>query len=77
MEEAITMKRDLIIGPWVKSSYSNSGANCVETARTTSGGVAVRDSKHPDAGCLYFTVGEWREFIARCGTRGTGRSGEV
>ena len=71
------MQRDLVIGPWVKSSYSNSGANCVETARTTSGGMAVRDSKHPDAGCLYFAADEWREFIDRCDTRETGRSSQV
>jgi Domain of unknown function (DUF397) len=64
MEETITMKSESIIGPWVKSSYSNSGANCVETARTLSGGVAVRDSKNPDGPKLIFSPADWRAFTA-------------
>lgn len=37
---------------WRKSSYSASnGGNCVELAQAASG-IAVRDSKHPDAGVL-------------------------
>ena len=42
------MDHDDATTPWRKSSYSNSGANCVEVARTRSGKVAVRDSKDPD-----------------------------
>jgi hypothetical protein len=62
MEETITMKSESIIGPWVKSSYSNTGANCIETARTISGRVAVRDSKNPDGPKLAFAPATWRVF---------------
>ncbi len=58
------MDRDAVITPWIKSSYSNTGANCVELAITSSGEVAVRDSKDPDGGMLTFTVDEWHAFVA-------------
>jgi hypothetical protein len=53
---------------WRKSSYSNSGANCVEVARTRSGQVAVRDSKDPDAPVLSFSPDEWQTFITKIRT---------
>jgi hypothetical protein len=53
---------------WRKSSYSNSGANCVEIARTRSGKIAVRDSKDPDARSLSFSPGEWQSFITKIRT---------
>lgn len=37
---------------WRKSSYSSSGGNCVEVARTADGRLAFRDSKAPDAGTV-------------------------
>lgn len=49
---------------WHKSSYSGQG-NCLEVARLADG-VAVRDSKHPDAGMLTFTPAEWQAFVAGC-----------
>ena len=54
-----------VITPWRKSSYSNTGANCVEVARTRRGRVAVRDSKNPDGGALSFGQDEWKTFVAK------------
>jgi hypothetical protein len=59
------MNHDDVTTPWRKSSYSNTGANCVEVATTRSGKVAVRDSKHPDAGRLNFSPDEWQTFVAK------------
>jgi hypothetical protein len=58
------MQSDEIVTPWAKSSYSNSGANCVEVARTALGHVAVRDSKDPCGPQLRFTRDEWRAFVS-------------
>ena len=58
----ITMHRDEGITPRVKSSYSNTGANCVELARGRKGEVAVRDSKDPDGGLLAFAPARWAAF---------------
>ena len=62
------MNHDDVTTPWRKSSYSNSGANCVEVARTCSGQVAVRDSKDPDAPVLSFSPDEWQTFITKIQT---------
>jgi len=59
------MNHDDVTTPWRKSSYSNTGANCVEVARTRSGMVAVRDSKNPGGGALSFSLDQWKTFIAR------------
>ncbi len=59
------MDRDDVTTPWRKSSYSNTGANCVEVARTRSGKVAVRDSKNPDGGVLSFSPDERKTFVAK------------
>lgn len=64
------MDRDDVITPWVKSSYSDSGANCVEFARSHDGAVAVRDSKNPDGGLLAFSPQRWAAFTSRV-TEGT------
>jgi len=58
------MNRDDVTTPWRKSSYSNTGANCVEVARTRSAKVAVRDSKDPDGETLSFSLDEWKAFVA-------------
>ncbi len=48
---------------WRKSSYSGgAGGNCVEAARLPSGGMALRDSKHPEDTVLHFTRDEWTAF---------------
>jgi hypothetical protein len=40
---------------WVKSSLSFSNGNCVEVANLFDGGVAVRNSRHPEGPVLRFT----------------------
>lgn len=45
-------------GEWHKSSYSSTGGQCVE-AREHEAGTDVRDSAHPDAGCLSFPPAQW------------------
>ena len=46
------------------TSHSNTGANCVEVARTRSGMIAMRDSRNPDGGVLSFSPDEWQTFVA-------------
>lgn len=53
-------KQDLV---FVKSSFSNGQAECVEVAQTTDGGRAVRDSKDPQGPVHFYTPGEWTAFI--------------
>lgn len=59
------MDHDDVITPWRKSSYSNTGANCVEIARTRSGRVAVRDSKDPAGPVLTCGPDQWKAFVAK------------
>jgi hypothetical protein len=40
---------------WRKSSFSADQGACVELAPLPDGGVAVRNSNHPDAGTVVFT----------------------
>lgn len=54
---------DQVITSWVKSSYSETGADCVEVARTTLRNVAVRDSKNPGCPVLRFTSATWQDFV--------------
>ncbi|OIJ95902.1 DUF397 domain-containing protein [Streptomyces monashensis] len=49
---------------FVKSSYSNTGGNCVEVARNVPATVAVRDSKTPDGPVLRLAPQTWTEFTA-------------
>lgn len=46
------------VSGWRKSSYSGSNANCVEVSGLATG-MAVRDSKFPEAGHLDFGAREW------------------
>ena len=62
------MDHDDATTPWRKSSYSNTGANCVEVARTRGGKVAMRDSKDPDGQVLSFSPVEWETFITKIRT---------
>jgi hypothetical protein len=48
---------------WIKSSLSFSNGNCVEVASLADGGVAVRNSRHPEGSVLAFTPDEWHAFI--------------
>ena len=62
------MNHDDVTTPWRKSTYSNTGANCVEVAKTRSGKVAVRDSRNPYGGALSFSPDKWQTFIAKVQT---------
>ena len=48
---------------WLKSSYSDTGGNCVE-CRTEGGHVLIRDTQNRYAGHLTFTATEWSAFTA-------------
>ncbi|MFJ4773477.1 DUF397 domain-containing protein [Streptomyces uncialis] len=49
---------------WVKSSYSNHQADCVEV-RTQDGGVAFRDSKRGETGpTASVSAPSWTAFLA-------------
>jgi hypothetical protein len=50
--------------PWRKSSWSDTGGNCVEIAQAGSI-FAVRDSKHPRGGRLGFSPQAWTAFTRR------------
>ncbi|WP_075734660.1 DUF397 domain-containing protein [Streptomyces acidiscabies] len=47
---------------WIKSSYSNGGANCLELA-LHQGEVALRDSKAPHLGTLTIPVDSFTAWI--------------
>ena len=48
---------------WRKSSYSEGGGECVETAVLPDRRVALRDSKQPDGAILLYTAAEWSAFV--------------
>ncbi|MEU6403118.1 DUF397 domain-containing protein [Streptomyces sp. NPDC046985] len=52
-----------IVGSFWKSSYSGQEGNCVEVARTTDDGRAVRDSKRLDGPLLAVSREGWRAFV--------------
>lgn len=58
------MSTDVSAARWFKSSYSESGGNCVEVAWLPGGKVGVRDSKHPGGPALVFTPAQWRTFTS-------------
>ncbi|MCT9091294.1 DUF397 domain-containing protein [Streptomyces sp. ASQP_92] len=43
---------------WQKSRHSNSQGSCVEFAKLPGGGVAVRNSRHPEGPALVYTRAE-------------------
>jgi hypothetical protein len=50
---------------WRKSTHSGQQGSCVEVTEHDDH-IAVRNTKHPDAGTLYFTRAEMAAWIARC-----------
>ncbi|MEU7257968.1 DUF397 domain-containing protein [Streptomyces rimosus] len=53
---------------WWKSTYSDTGAQCVECAIVDTGTVAVRDSKDPNGAALLFSRGPLSAFVAAVAT---------
>jgi hypothetical protein len=49
---------------WIKSGRSNQSGNCVEVAELPDGGVAVRNSRHPQGPALVYTRAEMAAFVA-------------
>ncbi|WP_078870913.1 DUF397 domain-containing protein [Streptomyces caatingaensis] len=61
----MSVQRDLSIGSWRKSSYSQAGGGCVEVpARKIPGLVPVRDSKDIGRKPIAFTEASWGGFVA-------------
>jgi hypothetical protein len=59
---------------WFKSSYSDSGGqNCIEAARLTPTGIAIRDSKNPTGPALLLPATAWVPFLSHL--RETGSRG--
>ncbi|MFJ6749426.1 MULTISPECIES: DUF397 domain-containing protein [unclassified Streptomyces] len=57
-------RSDLIEGVvWKKSRRSAPGGNCVEVAELPDGGVAVRNSRHPEGPALVYTRAELAAFL--------------
>ena len=50
---------------WWKSSYSDSGAQCVECGIVSSTTIAVRDSKDPDGPRIGLSTSAARELAER------------
>ena len=48
---------------WRKSRHSNSQGTCLEVASLPGGGVAVRNSRHPDGPVLVYTRAEVDAFL--------------
>ena len=48
---------------WRKSSYSEGGGECVETAFLPDLRVAIRHSKQPGGAILLYTPAEWDAFL--------------
>lgn len=53
---------DLSSAAWRKSPYSNGGEHCIEITDLPTGGIALRDSKHPEREPLRYTAEEWVAF---------------
>lgn len=50
---------------WRKSTYSGANGDCVEVAESD-GLVAMRHSKEPDQGTIFYTRAEIAAFIKGC-----------
>ncbi|MGK4582341.1 DUF397 domain-containing protein [Kitasatospora sp. HPMI-4] len=55
---------DLTGAFWAKSSYSQSGGNCIEVAPGYPGIMPVRDSKDPQGPTLVFSADAFAAFVA-------------
>ncbi len=48
---------------WRKSRHSNPSGNCVEIAELPGGGVAIRNSRHPQGPALICARAEFADFL--------------
>jgi len=48
---------------WRKSRHSNPSGNCVEIAELPDGGVAIRNSRHPDGPALICARADFADFL--------------
>ncbi|MEU5677015.1 DUF397 domain-containing protein [Streptomyces mutabilis] len=48
---------------WLKARASVGAGECIEVAKLREGGVAMRNSRHPDGPALIFTEAEVRAFL--------------
>ena len=53
-----------VIGSWRKSTFSNPSGNCVEFAEAANNLVAMRNSRFPDGGVLFYTRPEIEAFLS-------------
>jgi hypothetical protein len=61
-----TTQADLIDAQWRKSSFSGGSKDapdCVEVASLADGRIAVRNSKNPEAGVVFFTRSEMDAWL--------------
>ncbi len=58
------MSIDLTDAGWVKSSYSQTGGECIEVADGFPGLIPVRDSKDPEGPALVFGADAFTSFVA-------------
>ncbi|MBB5159313.1 DUF397 domain-containing protein [Saccharopolyspora phatthalungensis] len=49
-----------------RTGNGDAGSNCVEVAPLHDGRIAVRNSKHPEAGVVFFTLAEMDAWIKGC-----------
>ncbi|GAA1469314.1 DUF397 domain-containing protein [Nocardiopsis exhalans] len=61
---------------WTKSSYSSTGATCVQVRVARLGVIEVGDTKNPDGPTLTVTSADWSHFLAQV-THGTTDSGRL
>ncbi|QNP73112.1 DUF397 domain-containing protein [Streptomyces roseirectus] len=52
-----------VVSPFRKSSYSAQSNDCVELARTSVGGHAVRDTKHSSGPVQFHGPDAWSRFL--------------
>ncbi|WP_217199899.1 DUF397 domain-containing protein [Streptomyces buecherae] len=48
---------------WLKARASVGAGECIEVAGLSEGGVAMRNSRHPEGPALIFTKAELRAFL--------------
>ncbi len=48
---------------WRKSAHSSAQGNCVEVATLPDGGIAMRNSRHPEGPALVYTRAEIDAFL--------------